>query len=235
MIFAGILAGGSGTRMNKSIPKQFLKISDKPIIIRTLNTFLGIERIDKVIVAINNSWYQYCLKLFEEYGIDTEKVILTDGGDTRFDSLVNIALKAKEISNLNEDILISHDCARPFVSERIILDNIEKVKYYDAITTSVPTIDTVLISKDGKTSDDVPIRSNIFLDQGPQTFKVHKFLSIFKELSSEKKNTYMEIGKLFLDNKLKVGIVEGDRKNFKVTTEIDLKYSEFLLKEGYVK
>ena len=131
--------------------------------------------------------------------------------------------------------LVSHDCARPFVSQRILSDCLTALQYYDMVTTSIPTIDTVLISKDGKRSDCVPERTTVFCDQGPQVFVVDQFLKMVDSLSQQEKSRYMEAGKLYLDQGLTVGIVEGDRFNFKLTTPFDMVLAETLIKEGMIK
>ena len=75
MNYAGILAGGIGSRMESSVPKQFLKIADIPIVVRTLRTFLESSDIDKVILAMNPQWMQYCLDMLDEYNVDTKNII----------------------------------------------------------------------------------------------------------------------------------------------------------------
>ncbi|MBQ7107272.1 MAG: 2-C-methyl-D-erythritol 4-phosphate cytidylyltransferase [Clostridia bacterium] len=236
MVIGGILAGGLGTRMsNGGLPKQFLKIGGKPVIIRTLERFSQNKNIDRVVVAMNRDWIDYCNNMFAEYGIDMMKTTIICGGETRFESLLCLANEcvriAKEENDSDEIIMINHDCARPFVSDRILNDNITMVRNYDMVTTSVPTIDTVLVSKDGKVSDCVPDRPTIFLDQGPQTLEVNHFLKLVDTLTDKEKEIYMEAGRLYIDKGYRVGIVEGERTNFKLTTQFDLKLAELMLAE----
>lgn len=235
MIYAGILAGGIGSRMNSNIPKQFMCIDDIPIVIITLKKFLSIEKFDKVLIAINSEWKELLIKILNEHNLDLDRVIIIDGGNTRFESLINLATETNYLSNDEKTVLVTHDCARPFVSSEIIINNLSDLKNYDAVTTSISAIDTILVSKDGKISNEVPQRSNLFLDQGPQTFYVKQFLNLVKELTEEKLEKYMEIGKLYIDNNLKVGIVQGIRENFKITNTIDLEYANFLVKRGFIK
>lgn len=234
MVIGGILAGGLGTRMaGGGLPKQFLKIGGKPVIVRTLQRFLDHEGIDRVIVAMNENWIDFCHELLAEYGLDTQVEIIC-GGETRFDSLLclaNACMKAAEEQGAEDVWMINHDCARPFVSDRILSDNMTMVRDYDMVTTSVPTIDTVLISKDGKCSDCVPDRPTVFLDQGPQTINVPHFLSLVDTLTEEEKAVYMEAGRLYIDKGFRVGIVQGERENFKLTTPFDLKLAEMMLED----
>ncbi|MBE6776523.1 MAG: 2-C-methyl-D-erythritol 4-phosphate cytidylyltransferase [Ruminococcaceae bacterium] len=228
MNYAGILAGGIGSRMESKIPKQFLKIAGIPIIVRTINAFLSSKYIDKVILAMNPQWMDYGVNLLKEYDVDTSKIIIISGGTTRFLSMVNIVDAC--ISDSGEDnYLCIHDCARPFVSQKIIADNFNLLKDYDMVTTSIPTIDTVIIAEDGKESTCVPERSTIFCDQGPQTFNVKQFKDIQNTLTQAETDAYMEAGRMYLEKGYHVGIVEGDRMNFKITTEFDLTFAELLL------
>ena len=234
MNYAGILAGGIGSRMESKVPKQFLKIADVPIVVRTVRTFLASPNIDKVILAMNPQWMDYCKDMLTEYGIDISKIIIITGGATRFLSMVNIVDAAIEDlggTPTENDFLCVHDCARPFVSQRIVEDNFTMVKDYDMVTTSLPTIDTVLIAEDGKESTCVPERSTVFCDQGPQTFNIKQFKDIQIGLTQAETDSYMEAGRMYLEKGFHVGIVTGDRMNFKITTEFDMVLAELLLRE----
>lgn len=238
MNFAGILAGGIGSRMESSVPKQFLKIGDTPIVVRTLNTFLSEKCVDKVILAMNPQWEEYCRNMLEEYGVDTSRVEIIHGGTTRFLSMVNIVKKSMEIlgDDLKEDdMMLIHDCARPFVSSRIINDNFVIANEYNMVTTSVPTIDTVLIAEDGKQSTVVPNRDTVFLDQGPQTFKIREFYDLYETLTQEEIDAYMEAGRMYLEHEKSVGIVKGERTNFKITTEFDMLLGNMMIQDGQIK
>ncbi len=234
MNYAGILAGGIGSRIESKVPKQFLKIAEIPIVVRTINTFLSSKDIDKVILAMNPQWMEYCLDILKEYDVDVDKIIIITGGETRFLSMVNIVNAAIEDLGkepTENDYLCIHDCARPFVSQRIIEDNFKMVGEYDMVTTSLPTIDTVLIAEDGKESTCVPERSTIFCDQGPQTFNIKQFKDIQVKLTQAETDSYMEAGRMYLEKGYHVGIVTGDRMNFKITTEFDMVLAELLLKD----
>lgn len=236
MIFAGILAGGTGSRMENAVmPKQFIEVAGVPIIVRTLRTFLSCGRIDKIIVSMNTDWEGKYRELTDSFGLDKSRICLVPGGDTRFTSLINIVKGAAQISDNDDSIIITHDCARLFVTRRIIEDNIAAMDDFSIVTTSLPVIDTILESDDGKCSVNVPDRSRLWGDQGPQTFRIGTFLSYVSELPEERLPEFIEAGKLYLEHNEKIGIIRGDRFNFKVTNDFDLKYSEFLIKEGYVR
>ena len=238
MVFGGILAGGTGTRMGAAngLPKQFLEVAGVPVIVRTLRRFFEVESLDGIVIAMHPSWRDYTMDLLSRNRVDVSRVTIIDGGATRFESLVNLARAclrmAESRGERGEVLMINHDCARPFVSVEILRNNIAAAKEYDMATTSIPTIDTVLLSGDGKVSDCVPDRSTVFLDQGPQTVRVRQFLSLVEKLTDEERTKYMEAGRLYIDRGFKVAIVPGDRNNFKLTTPFDLKLAESLIKEG---
>lgn len=236
MIFGGLLAGGTGSRMETaSMPKQFIPVCGVPIFIRTLRTFLSIERIDKVVVSINTDWSETYTQLLKDYQVDEARVVLTPGGNSRFESLINIVKKAAEIADVPDSVIVTHDCARIFVNKRMIDDNIDAINEFDMVTTSIPTIDTILQSDDGKSCTVVPDRSKLWCDQGPQTFRLDRFLKYVKMIPQSDIPNYIEAGKVYLSHTCKVGIVRGERFNYKITNDIDLKYAEFLIREGYVQ
>ena len=236
MIFAGILAGGSGSRMETAtMPKQFLRVCGVPIFIRTLKTFLSVPQIDKIIVSTNPDWEQEYIDLMDEFDIDKSRVVLVKGGETRFLSLVNVTKMASEFDPSDQATIITHDCARMFVSTRIIEDNLELINDYDMVTTSIPVIDTILQSDDGRSSSVVPDRSKLWADQGPQTYRVSRFMKYVSMIPESDIPSYIEAGKVYLSHGRRIGIVKGERFNFKVTNDIDLQYAEFLLKGGFIK
>lgn len=234
MIFAGILAGGIGSRVeNSKLPKQFLTIHGIPMVIITIKKFLKTNKIDKVIIGINSEYTKLLNKILIKYNIDLDRIIIVTGGKTRFETLINITKKAYE--NDNNSIVISYDCARPFVSEKIILENLESVTYDSATTTSIPVIDSIIVRNEKFESVNVPNREMILLDQGPQAFYSSKFLNLIDLLKKEEISNYMEVGKLYINNSLKVKIITGEKMNFKVTTQQDFDYSEFLIEKGIIK
>ncbi len=234
MIFGGLLAGGSGSRMEiATMPKQFIEVKGVPIFIRTLRTFLAVEQFDKVLVSINTDWKDKYSELIERYKIDTARVVLVPGGTSRFRSLINITKAAKDICN-SDSIIVTHDCARLFVTKKILLDNLSEIRNYDMVTTSIQAIDTMILSENGCSVSNVPDRSKLWNDQGPQTYRINDFIKYVDMIPEDDIDSYMEAGKLFLSHGKKVGIVKGDRYNFKITNDIDLAYAEFLLEKGAV-
>ena len=120
MIYAQILAAGKGSRMgNVSMPKQFLTIKNKPILIHTLESFILIEEFDKIIVSCPELWMEHTQDIIKKY-IDDDRIQLVKGGKERNDTLMNSINFIEENYGLNDDdVIISHDAVRPFVTRRI--------------------------------------------------------------------------------------------------------------------
>ena len=227
MIYAGILAGGIGSRMNISnIPKQFLNIGDKPIIIHTIEKFLLCNKIDKIYVGVNPDWNSYLVDIVDkDYNYLSEKIVVVDGGKDRNSTILNIISAIEKDNGLSdEDILITHDAVRPFVSIKMIEENIDNCKKYNII-------DTVVSSEDGKFISSIPDRKTMFQGQTPQTFKINKFMEYYNKLSEEEKNILTDACKIFVLNGEKVFLVNGDFSNIKITTVTDLKIAKAMLME----
>ena len=224
MVYAGILAGGVGSRMKSDIPKQFILINDKPIIIYTIEKFLIVNEIDKVIVAVGGNYINYTKELIDAY-LDTDKVIVIEGGKNRSESLLNLC---NYIGSSSSDILLSHDACRPFVSERIIEDNIRLLSRYDAVGTFVPLVDSLAVFEEDILID-VPLRTNLFNIQTPQTFRVKDYVNCYNNLTSMEKERLTDASKVFLICGKRVGMVEGSPSNIKITNPLDLEYAKLII------
>lgn len=122
MIYAGILAGGIGSRMgNVPLPKQFLSLQGKPIIIHTVEKFLMYKDFDEIIIATPQKWINYMHDLLNNYRLDDKKIKVIQGGDDRNHTIMNIIESIEQHKKLNdEDIIVTHDAVRPFLTNRII-------------------------------------------------------------------------------------------------------------------
>lgn len=221
MRIAGLLAGGTGTRMGILVPKQFVEIGGIPVIVRTIKAFKE-ANVDKIIVAMNADWIGYFTEILYRYDLYNEVTIIV-GGDTRFESMCNLVKAADAI---NADKIIIHDVARPFITTDIINNNFLALDEYPCTTTAIPAIDTIIESKDGLTETSVPDRNFLWNDQGPQAFKVKEFLALCESTDC---TGFMEAGRLYRTNNLPVYIVNGCRENFKITNKIDLIIAEAIL------
>ena len=212
MNFVGILAGGKGTRMgNSHLPKQFLMLGNKPIIVHTIEQFLICEKVDKIVIAVLKNWMQYTQELIEKYCKD-DRIFLIEGGNNRNETILKICEYIKQHFQLEKkDILLTHDAVRPFITQRIIYENIEEAQKYDAVDTVIPATDTIVESKDQTWISKIPLRDQLYQGQTPQTFKIEEFLKLYASIPEEQKNQLTDAAKVYVLNHKKVKLVEGER------------------------
>ena len=233
MIYAEILAGGNGTRMgNTDLPKQFMMLGTKPIIIHTIEQFMIEQRISKILVCCPKSWITYMQDLLKKYLPEDNNVIVVEGGNTRNETIMNGCRYIEENFGLNkDDIIITHDAVRPFITRRIIEDNIEAGMSCDAVYTVIPATDTIVESKDGEFLSNIPERKIMYQGQTPQTFNIKKLMKTYESLTEEEKDILTDACKIFVMKKGKVKIVMGEVFNVKVTTMHDYKICNAILME----
>lgn len=230
MAIVAILAGGSGVRMNNCLPKQFIEINNKPVIIRTLENFLNNEKITDIYLAINMQWKEYCINLLNKWNISLDSLTIVPGGESRFLSMYNIIEKVYNDGH-GEDNIIIQDCARPFVPKKVIDDLIDNKKKYDMVTACTPAIETIAITSDLKTIEGMPPRNTTLLNQGPQIFNVGESKEMIETLTEDEKLNFIEAGIMYFSKNKKVGIVNGSSYSFKITTEFDLKLANLIARE----
>lgn len=147
MNIAMIFAGGSGIRMGAGVPKQFLEINGKPVVIHTLELFQYHTMIDKIYVSVLREYIDYMRFLIDEHRI-TKVADVVPGGETAQDSIYNVLLRASQ-ENPADSVVLLHDGVRPYVSSDVISDNIVAVETYGSAITSTPGYETVVLSPDG--------------------------------------------------------------------------------------
>jgi 2-C-methyl-D-erythritol 4-phosphate cytidylyltransferase len=232
MNYGVILAGGSGTRMKSiDVPKQYYEINGTPIIIYTIKQFIKVNSFDYIYLAIDNNYRDYVNSILEKF-IDEEnisKITIVNGGKERIDSIHNV-IKAIDVEKIkDDDIIVIHDAVRPFVTEKIILDNIEGAKKYGATVTSVPVNDTILLSTDGDYVDRIPIRKTLFNGQSPDSFNLKTFIELENKLTEEQREIITGTSQVCTLNNYPLRMIEGDTKNFKITTDADLDLAEHII------
>lgn len=231
MVIAAVFAGGKGSRMgNTETPKQYLMLGSKPIIIHTVEKFFINSSIDKVVVLCPDIWIAQTKDLIKKYIGKTDKIDVIRGGASRNDTL-NCALDyIEEKFGLDDDtIILTHDAVRPFVTHRIIKENIECAVKTGASDTVVSATDTIVESVDGKVISGIPERSKMYQGQTPQTFKAKKLREVCNSLTEEEKAILTDACKIYLLKGEPVSLVEGEVFNIKITYPYDLKMARVLL------
>ena len=212
-----IVAGGKGLRMGGDIPKQFLPVCGKPVLMRTLEAFHAYDASMHLILVLPVSQQAYWKQLCEEYQFDLAHEI-ADGGETRFHSVKN------GLSLVKEDGLVGvHDGVRPFVSQEVIARCYEEALSLKAVIPVIGVVETVRhLSEEG--SETVP-RDQYKLVQTPQVFDSvllnQAYQQPYTELFTDDASVVEALG-------VEVHLVEGNRENIKLTTPFDLKLAELL-------
>lgn len=242
MIYAEILAGGSGERFgNKDLPKQFTMLGNKPIIIHTIEQFIINPNIDKIIVGTPKDWIAYTEDTIKKYIPNEENIIVVAGGSTRNETIMNGLKYIEETFGVGDnDIVITHDAVRPFISQRIINDNIKASKKCDAVDTAIPATDTIIdtgtdtvidANSDDFLIESIPNRNSLYYGQTPQTFNIKKIVKMYNSLTTDEKKVLTDACKIFVIKKQDVRVVRGETFNIKITTVFDLKMAEAILME----
>lgn len=233
MIFGVVLAGGIGSRMgNVDKPKQYLLVGEKPIIIHTLERFYVQNEFEKIIVLCPEEWVSHTKNLIKKYMKDTDRIVVLQGGDTRNETIMNSLHYIEKEYGLDDDtIVVTHDSVRPFVTQRIIEENIKYAKEYGACDTAVAATDTIVYSQDNVLISDIPDRSKMYQGQTPQTFNALKLKNLYESLTEEEKATLTDAAKIFVMKGEKVHIVDGEVFNIKITYPYDLRVAEALIRE----
>lgn len=234
MIFGSILAGGSGTRMDKhNIPKQFINLCGKPILIHTLERMLEVEDFDYIYIAINPAYRDELDRILKEYIKDISKIIIIDGGKERVDSVQNVINAAYEFNHDENDIIVLHDAVRPFTSKRIFKELIQNSKDYGATIATIPAVDTMLVSKDGEFLDSVPDRKTILHGQAPDGFRLGVLKKAIEELTEDERKYITGTAQICCVKGYPVRVTKGDVKNMKITVEQDLMIAEEICKRDF--
>ena len=220
MDYVIIVAGGKGLRMGSDIPKQFLPIGGKPVLMRTLERFREYSPTLKIILVLPKAQQDYWKQLCEEYHFNVEYQ-LADGGETRFHSVQHgLAL----IPDETEGVVGVHDGVRPFPSIDVIRRCYDTAREKKAVIPVIPVVETVRHLK-GETSETVP-RNDYRLVQTPQTFDIQ----LLKAANRQPYNDgFTDDASVVEAYGFDITLVEGNRENIKITTPYDLKIAEVLI------
>jgi len=229
MNVAIIIAGGSGQRMHQDIPKQFLHVDNKPIIIYTLQVFQRHPDIDAIEVVCIDGWHQVLKAYAEQYGIDKLKWI-TSGGDSAQESIRNGVYNLRDKCSA-DDIILIHDGIRPMVDETVISDCIEKCKRYGNGVTALPHNEHVFEAKDDISTAQYIPRDKTRCVQTPQAYGYSKLLAAYEEAYRREIGIYgaCYANTMMVDLGETLYFAVGSYKNIKITTPDDIELFKALL------
>lgn len=221
MDYVIIVAGGKGLRMGGDIPKQFLPVGGKPVLMRTIERFRAFSASLRIILVLPKAQQDYWRSLCEEYSFSVPHAV-ADGGATRFHSVQNgLAL----ISDDEEGVVGVHDGVRPFVSTEVIARCYDAARTAKAVIPVSPVVETLrYVGGDG--ADRNVLRSDFRLVQTPQTFDIQLLKRANRQQYSE---AFTDDASVVEGIGATVTMVEGNRENIKITTPFDLKVAEVLV------
>jgi 2-C-methyl-D-erythritol 4-phosphate cytidylyltransferase len=210
-----ILAGGRGLRLNNRIPKQFLPLGNKPVIAWSLQLLNSLPEVDHVIIVIPAEFMKDAEQISARHAVG-KLLKITAGGSTRQESALN-ALNAASFAD--NDIVLFHDAARPFIRQETVRKCIQVSREHGAAAVYVPVQDTVAeVLNDLVVS--VPPRERMYYAQTPQAFR-YSIIRRAHEESQKNGRAATDDVSLVLAAGLQVKMVEGDYSNFKITTDFD--------------
>jgi len=236
MNIALILAGGCGSRTEQDIPKQFMNIYDKPLIIYTLENFERHPDIDGIVVVCLDGWHEVLKAYARQYGITKLKHVISGGEDGQKSTQKGIE-SLKDICT-EDDVVMVHDAIRPFITEEVITDAITKCKQKGSGLSAVRCQETIVRTDDGISGNEGIARAEIMRVQTPQAYKYGKALWAYEEADRQGITGEVYINTLMLRLGETVYFSKGTEKNVKITTIDDLEVFKALLnmeREDWIK
>lgn len=215
-----IMAGGVGVRLQQDIPKQFLNVFDKPIIIYTLKAFQHHPEIDKIVVSCLDGWQEILRAYGKQFGIDKMELIVTGGEDGQTSGR-NAILQMHSICK-DDDIVIIHDAIRPMVSEEVITECIFTCKKYGSGIAAIRFQDTIMKSTDGIKGYEVMNRNSIMHVQTPQAYQFSKLVWAHEKALEQGIRGMVYMNAVMSELGETLYFSRGSEKNIKIMTLADL-------------
>ena len=218
----------------QDMPKQFLPLGEKPLIINTLEQFYVNPNIDKIIVVAPDDWHQFTEDMISKYDTMDTEVLIISGGSNKTMSIKSIVDFINENYGISDsDILVTHDAVRPFVTQRIINENILAARECGIAGTVIVTNDTIVVSTEKGYITAVPRKREMFAEQTPQTYRLIELTDIFRQAEEEDDNLEREteLARLCIKQGRKIKMVRGDVSNIKIINPYDLEIANALLVE----
>ena len=235
MNIAIVFAGGVGTRMGASVPKQFLELDGKPVLAHTLGLFQDHPLIDGIVLVVAPEYFDDCRALAAKYGI-AKPLTLAESGESAQDSIYS-GLKAAAAKYPPETAVLLHDGVRPYVLPDVITANIEAVERFGNTVTYTPCYETIVLSKDGETISSMPYRKESYTAQAPQSFRLGEILAAHEKIRArpEGYTDMVDQATICWTLGIPIHLVPGNRGNVKITTPEDIISLDALLKAREAK
>jgi 2-C-methyl-D-erythritol 4-phosphate cytidylyltransferase len=222
-----LIAGGSGNRMHQDIPKQFLTVNERPVIVYTLEAFEKHPEIDAIAVVCIDGWQQVLMAYAKQFNISKLSHVVT-GGKNGQDSIRNGIFELEKHYG-KDDLVLIHDAIRPMVSSEIISDNIRVAKEKGNAITVIPCAEAMLQTEDGEVSSGTYPRDSLKRTQTPQAFKLGEICQLHRDALESGITNSIASCTLMIEMGKQVYFSQGSEKNIKLTTLEDIDIFKALL------
>ena len=222
-----LIAGGSGNRMHQDIPKQFLTVNERPVIVYTLEAFEKHTEIDAIAVVCIDGWQQVLMAYAKQFNISKLQHVVT-GGKNGQDSIRNGIFELEKHFG-KDDLVLIHDAIRPMVSSEIISDNIRVAKEKGNAITVIPCAEAMLQTEDGEVSSGTYPRDSLKRTQTPQAFKLGEICQLHRDALESGITNSIASCTLMIEMGKQVYFSQGSEKNIKLTTLEDIDIFKALL------
>ena len=222
-----IIAGGSGNRMHQDIPKQFLTVNERPVIVYTLEAFQKHPEIDAIAVVCIAGWEEVLRAYARQFGIDKLKLVVP-GGKNGQDSIRNGVYALRDEFS-DDDLVLIHDAIRPMVSAEVISDNIRVARKYGNAVTVIPCAEAMMQTDDGRVSCGSYPRDNLKRTQTPQAFRIGDICDLHERALKVGVTNSVASCTLVIEMGGQVHFSAGSEKNIKLTTVEDIDIFKSLL------
>ena len=228
---AVVLSGGTGSRMGVEMPKQYIALAGKPVIVYTLEQLQRCGAVDGVIVTAAREWTAEIFRWKEAFALSKLLAVAPAGADRQL-SIRNGLMAAERFMDRDDRSgVIIQDAVRPLASVELLAKLVEELKEAPAVMPALPITDTTYTSGDGQWVDGLLNRSTLFAGQAPEVFRFWPYLELYRDTSPETLCAMSGSCQLPYSQGWKVKIIPGEQKNIKVTYAGDLKTCEKLLLE----
>jgi 2-C-methyl-D-erythritol 4-phosphate cytidylyltransferase len=221
MNIAVVFAGGIGSRMNsRALPKQFLEVHGKPILVHTLEKFENHPEIDAIALAILPEWREHTERMVRRYELTKVRWIVNGGATGQESRHKALRTVAADVTDATDVVVLIHDGVRPLITADLISENIATAREHGNAITCTKFNETVAVSADATISDVIP-RDHIYAAQAPQTFHLDEILSLYDDAVERGEHDSIDSCTLMQSQGRTLYRVDGPRSNIKITTAED--------------